>query len=452
MQINSKLIEKYNTSGPRYTSYPTALEFNQEFTSNGYLKALEELDDQTLSIYIHIPFCQNICYYCACNKVITKDTNKANEYIHYLLKEAELVAKAVPGKKVGQIHFGGGTPTFLSNQQIQTILDSLAELFEINTSAEISIEIDPRTAKDSSLEFFKSIGINRLSIGVQDFNPKVQAAVNREHSFELVNNLFSQAKDNHYQSINMDLIYGLPHQSTESFAKTIEQVIQLTPDRVALYNYAHLPHRFKPQRRINAADLPSAEQKIAIFEATLNQLTEAGYVYIGMDHFALPNDPLNRAQQEGKLHRNFQGYTTHKDYQLIGFGVSSISKVGHCYSQNKTDLKSYYQSLDGSTLPVWRGCELNSDDELRREVIMNLICNFKLDISAIEKQFAINFTQYFAHELSQLESFIHDGLVNVNKEAIKVNQTGRYFIRNICMIFDHYLQELSQIQAYSKVI
>ncbi|NVJ65324.1 MAG: oxygen-independent coproporphyrinogen III oxidase [Gammaproteobacteria bacterium] len=452
MQIDTQLIEKYNISGPRYTSYPTALEFHQEFTTNSYLSALSSIEKQKLSIYIHIPFCRNICYYCACNKVITKDSQKADEYIQYLLKEAQLVAKHCASKDIGQIHFGGGTPTFLTSEQIQLILEKLTELFDIDDDAEISIEIDPRTVDRAKLGEFKKIGFNRLSIGVQDFDRKVQSAVNREHSFEMVDSLFVAARSHQFDSVNMDLIYGLPHQTTETFAKTIEQVLKLAPNRIALYNYAHLPHRFKPQRRINADDLPSAEQKIAIFEQTMNQLIEAGYVYIGMDHFALPDDSLNIAQQNGKLHRNFQGYTTHKNYQLVGLGVSSISKVANCYSQNKTDLPSYYQSLAEDKLPVWRGCILSQDDELRRDVIMSLICNFKLDIKAIESAYDISFAAYFKDELEQLNSFIDDGLVILSKEQILITESGRFFIRNICMQFDRYLQEINQLQAFSKVI
>ncbi len=452
MQLDTKLIQKYNISGPRYTSYPTVLEFHQDFIEDSYIKALSSVKSKKLSIYIHIPFCRNICYYCACNKVITKDSKKAEVYVDYLIKEAKLVAKDCASKDVGQIHFGGGTPTFLSPNQLQTIIASLADIYNIDDDAEISIEVDPRTVNSSDLTFYKSIGFNRISIGVQDLDTKVQSAVNREHSYELVESLFAQAKQDGFESVNMDLIYGLPHQTTETFARTIAQVLKLAPNRIALYNYAHLPHRFKPQRRINAADLPSAEQKLAIFESTMNQLIEAGYVYIGMDHFALPNDSLNIAQRNGKLHRNFQGYTTHKDYQLVGLGVSSISKVGNCYSQNQTELSQYYQSLDDSKLPVWRGCTLNQDDELRRELIMSLICNFKLDIVNLESSYNFNFFDYFKTEIEQLDYFAQDGLINISDVSITVTDTGRYFIRNICMQFDRYMQEINQLQAFSKVI
>lgn len=452
MQLKSELIEKYNISGPRYTSYPTALEFSAKFDPSNYIEALSNAGDQTLSIYLHIPFCKNICYYCACNKVITKNTEKANQYIDYLLKEMHLLANASSSKELGQIHFGGGTPTFLTNDQIKSILNKLAELFNLREDAEISLEVDPRTVDKERLVELKKLGVNRISIGVQDFTPKVQIAVNREHSYETISDLVTQARASEYQSVNMDLIYGLPHQTTENFAKTIEQVIALKPDRIALYSYAHLPHRFKPQRRINKDDLPSAEQKLVIFDNTLKLLTSAGYVYIGMDHFALPDDSLNIAQRNGELHRNFQGYTTHKDYQLIGIGVSSISKVGNCYSQNQVNLTDYYQALDNNELPVWRGCQLTNDDELRRDVIMSLICNFSLNITEIESKFEITFSKYFSNEILQLKNFIDDGLVEVVPSRITITATGRFFIRNICMTFDSYLQELSQIQSYSKVI
>ncbi len=452
MQLSSKLIQKYNVSGPRYTSYPTALEFNNDFTAKQYLQALSGTQHKTLSLYIHIPFCSNICYYCACNKVITKDKSKADEYIHYLLKEAEMVAANSHSTKLGQIHFGGGTPTFLNVQQLAQIMDNLAKLFEISEDAEISIELDPRTLEPAELIQLYDMGFNRISIGIQDFDSKVQKAINRQNDFQSVSKLVKQARGSYFDSINMDLIYGLPHQTTETFSATVGKIVELKPERIALYNYAHLPHRFKPQRKINSADLPSPEQKIAIFEQTMNQLIDAGYVYIGMDHFALPDDGLNIAQTKGKLHRNFQGYTTHKDHELVGIGVSSISNVNNRYSQNVTDLPSYYQMLKSNQLPIWRGCQLSDDDVLRRDVIMELICNFKLDIAEIEKNYCINFNSYFKFELNQLQEFIYDNLISINQKSISVTENGRYFIRNICMIFDSYLKEINQLQAYSRVI
>ncbi|WP_251358168.1 oxygen-independent coproporphyrinogen III oxidase [Kangiella sp. TOML190] len=464
MPIDSKLLEKYNGSGPRYTSYPTALEFDPNFSPSKYLDALQATEGKTLSLYIHIPFCRNICYYCACNKIITKDSSKADTYIEYLLKEAELIATALNSKQVGQIHFGGGSPTFLSQTQLTTVMNHLSQLFDLNADAEIAIEIDPRTVNAEDIIFYRSIGFNRLSIGVQDLNPQVQVAVNRQHSFDEVAALVRTAKAQQFQSLNIDLITGLPRQTKESVAKTISQIIQLAPDRIAIYNYAHLPHRFKPQRRIHSNELPSAEQKMAIFDLAKNQLIEAGYVYIGMDHFAREKDSLTIAQQRGQLNRNFQGYTTHKDYQLVGLGVSSISKVGDCYSQNLVELNDYYQALDQvpientitenaqASLPIWRGYHLDFDDNVRQAVIMSLIANFTLDKTAIEQQFSIDFDRYFESELIQLAGFADDGLIELSPEQILVTPVGRFFIRTICMQFDRYLQELSQLQAYSKVI
>lgn len=452
MQIDTDLIAKYNSNGPRYTSYPTALEFEELFSSEDYIRTLGNTEGDTLSLYIHIPFCRNICYYCACNKIITKDSSKADKYIEYLIKEAQLIADNLASKKVGQIHFGGGTPTFLTREQLAFLIEELKSLFQVEDTAEISIEVDPRSVDKGIFAFFQELGINRVSIGVQDFNPKVQTAVNRVHDFESVAALFEEARALNFKSINMDLIYGLPFQTTESIAETLEQVIELKPQRIAFYNYAHLPHRFKPQRRINSDDLPSAEQKIAIFQLALNALTEAGYRYIGMDHFALSDDSLAIAQENGVLHRNFQGYTTHKDLQLVGLGVSSISKVANCYSQNFTSIEEYYKRLDSDQLPVWRGCSLDLDDELRRELIMQLICNFKLDIKTLEAKYPIDFKQYFSHELEQLEGFAEDQLLIIDLPNIEVTQRGRYFIRNICMTFDKYLQELNELKAFSKVI
>lgn len=452
MKNIQELIAKYNVSGPRYTSYPTALQFTEEFDQASFIGAITEPSDKKLSLYIHIPFCSNICYYCACNKVITKDSSRSLEYLDYLKKEIGLVGKTINNKKVQQLHFGGGTPTFLENPQIESVLTELNKYFKFTADAELSIEIDPRTVESERLRELSAMGFNRVSIGVQDFDPKVQVAVNRVQDEAQIEALLNTARDLNIPSINMDLIYGLPLQTAENFAKTIERVIELKPDRISMFNYAHLPHRFKPQRRINEYDLPAASEKIEIFSNSLERLTEAGYIFIGMDHFALPKDPLAQAQDVGKLHRNFQGYTTHADNDTLALGVSAISNINNVYSQNHTTLDKYYSSLDQEFLPIWRGYQSDSDDILRKEVIMSLICNFYLDIELVEKDYQLGFFDYFDYEQDELKALSEQGLIEFSKSAIKVTEQGKLFIRNICMVFDKFLQEFSNISAYSKVI
>ncbi|AUD78157.1 oxygen-independent coproporphyrinogen III oxidase [Kangiella profundi] len=451
---NRELVEKYNIAGPRYTSYPTALQFNDDFGVEDFKKTLKTSNvGKPLSLYLHIPFCENICYYCACNKVITKDKSKADRYLVALVKEAEMIAPYVKGRKVTQIHWGGGTPTFLSNEQIEGLVNKLRELFEFDDdNGEFSIEIDPRSVDNKTMASLAHAGFNRLSMGVQDFNPEVQKAVNRIQPEEDTRHLLLQARRHGFDSINIDLIYGLPHQTVDSFNETIDKIITMAPDRLSVFNYAHLPHRFKPQRRINAYDLPSPQEKLRILESAIKKLTEAGYVYIGMDHFALPHDELTQAQEHGDLHRNFQGYTTHAECDLVGLGVSSISQVGNSYSQSMRGLDEYYERVEAGELAVWRGCYLEDDDLLRREVIMQLICHFKLDFSDIEKAFNINFKEYFADELESLVRFEEDGLLNLTDTGIQVNDAGRLLIRNICMAFDAYFKEVNIIPTYSKAI
>lgn len=451
---NRELVEKYNIAGPRYTSYPTALQFSDDFGVEDFKKTLKTSNvGKPLSLYLHIPFCENICYYCACNKVITKDKSKADRYLVALIKEAEMIAPYVKGRKVTQIHWGGGTPTFLSNEQIEGLVNKLRELFEFDDdNGEFSIEIDPRSVDNKTMGSLAQAGFNRLSMGVQDFNPEVQKAVNRIQPEEDTRHLLLQARRHGFDSINIDLIYGLPHQTVDSFNETIDKIITMAPDRLSVFNYAHLPHRFKPQRRINAYDLPSPQEKLRILESAIKKLTEAGYVYIGMDHFALPHDELTQAQERGDLHRNFQGYTTHAECDLVGLGVSSISQVGNSYSQSMRGLDEYYERVEAGELAVWRGCYLEDDDLLRREVIMQLICHFKLDFSDIEKTFNINFKEYFADELESLVRFEEDGLLNLTDTGIQVNDAGRLLIRNICMAFDAYFKEVNIIPTYSKAI
>ncbi len=455
LEWDAELLAKYNISGPRYTSYPTALEFTEEFGSSDYIRCLSGIrKDKSLSLYIHIPFCQNICYYCACNKIITKDRTKAEKYVQYLIKEIQMIAAKLGDNPLRQIHWGGGTPSYLTMAQIQSIMDAIRGAFEVPTedSTEISIEIDPRALAIEDIKALAEMGFNRMSMGVQDFNQIVQKAVNRIQSFEMTRDMIREARKYGFKSINLDLIYGLPFQNKNTFEKTLAQVIDISPDRISVFNYAHLPHRFKPQRRIDSEKLPDPVEKLSIFQYIIEKLQQSGYLYIGMDHFAKPNDELAKAQKQGQLHRNFQGYTTHEEYELIGVGVSSIGSIGGHYHQNARDVESYYQALDKNQLPSWRGVSVSQDDLIRKQVIFELICHFELNIKTIEKQFAIEFKNYFASELEMLKPIQHDGLVEIVDKTIRITNRGRLLIRNICMVFDAYLNELHVINSFSKVI
>ncbi len=458
IELDTEVLDKYNISGPRYTSYPTALEFNEQYTSQDYADSLKQLPDgKSLSLYIHIPFCQNICYYCACNKIITKHRTKSDQYVEYLLKEIKLVAEKMPERKqnpLRQIHWGGGTPTYLTIEQITQIMKQVRICFYVpdEDSTEISIEVDPRAIPIEDVKKLAKLGFNRMSIGVQDFNEKVQKAVNRIQSFELTYDMLVEARLQGFKSINLDLIYGLPFQTHQTFEDTINKVLDISPDRISVFNYAHLPHRFKPQRRISGEDLPSASEKLSIFQTIIKKLQAHGYLYIGMDHFAKPTDELAIAQQEGKLHRNFQGYTTHEEYDLIGIGVSSIGSINGHYHQNVKDVESYYEAIDNDSIPTWRGAGVGDDDRVRKAVIFALICHFELEIDDIEKSFKINFKQYFQTEFLALKPFVEDELIKINDKKIKVTNKGRLLIRNICMVFDAYMNELHLINSFSKVI
>ena len=458
IEFQPELLDKYNISGPRYTSYPTALEFNETYTSIDYSTSLKKLPDgKSLSLYIHIPFCQNICYYCACNKIITKHRSKSDQYVTYMLKELKLVASQLKDKNnnpVRQIHWGGGTPTYLTIEQIGDIMKEVRQSFYVpdEASTEISIEVDPRAIPIEDVKHLAELGFNRMSIGVQDFDERVQIAVNRVQSFELTRDMMEEARKYGFKSINLDLIYGLPFQTLKTFEATIDKVIEISPDRISVFNYAHLPHRFKPQRRISGDDLPSANEKLSIFQYIIENLQVNGYSYIGMDHFAKPTDELAIAQQQGKLHRNFQGYTTHEEYDLIGIGVSSIGSINGHYHQNVKDIEPYYQALDNDQIPTWRGASVDDEDRLRKSVIFSLICHFEADIKMIEKEFSINFKEHFQTELFALKPFIDDDLVKIDDELIEITNKGRLLIRNICMIFDAYMNELHLINSFSKVI
>jgi oxygen-independent coproporphyrinogen-3 oxidase len=449
------LIDQYAMSGPRYTSYPTAVEFHHNFFEKDVFQGISESDaSKPLSIYLHIPFCDTLCYYCACNKVITKDYTKSVEFIKYLKKEISLIAPLVKGRKVVQMHWGGGTPTFLTNQQIAEILQHLDENFAMakNDDGEFGIEIDPRSANPSRIRKLRELGFNRISLGVQDVNPVVQKAVHRIQPNEIVEEVMVAAKQCGFTSTNLDLIYGLPFQSEQSFDETLDKVIEWRPDRLSVFNYAHLPHLFMPQKRIQASDLPNSEEKLSILENAINKLTDSGYEFIGMDHFALPDDELSLAQKNGSLHRNFQGYTTHGDCDLLSFGPSAISQIGDIYSQNLKTLDEYYQHLEQSKLPIWRGLILDRDDHIRRAAILQMICQFKLNYAQFYQQNLVDFKTYFAEELNDLEVMQRDGLVKLTDTGIIINPPGRLLIRNICMVFDKYLRRMQDPIAFSKTI
>ncbi|MDL2197383.1 oxygen-independent coproporphyrinogen III oxidase [Shewanella algae] len=449
---DQSMIEKYNYSGPRYTSYPTALEFDDSFTEGDLLSAIAGSKSDKLSLYIHIPFCAKLCYYCGCNKVITRHQHKADQYIEYLAAEIVKRAPLFKHYTVTQMHWGGGTPTFLNPGQIIKLSSLLKSHFNFAEQGEYSIEVDPREIELSMLDALKEAGFNRISIGVQDFNKEVQVAVNREQDEDFIFALIKKAKEMGFVSTNVDLIYGLPHQTPETFAETIQRILDLSPDRLSVFNYAHLPARFAAQRKIKDEHLPSPQQKLDMLHQTIETLTGAGYQYIGMDHFAKPDDELAKLQREGRLHRNFQGYTTQEECDLLGLGVSSISQIGDCYAQNQKDIRPYYEAIDEQGHALWKGCKLNRDDEIRRAVIKQLICHFELDMAKMEQQLGIQFEEYFAEDLKLLQTFIDDKLVNIENRQISISPTGRLLIRNICICFDVYFREKARQQQFSRVI
>ena len=449
---DQEILNKYNYSGPRYTSYPTALEFHEAFTVADYDMACTQYPERPLSLYVHIPFCHKLCYYCGCNKVITRHSHKADEYLDVIEHEIRQRASLLNGREVTQLHFGGGTPTFLTKIQITRLMMILRDEFNFTADAEISIEVDPREIELDVLDHMRSEGFNRLSIGVQDFNKEVQKLVNREQDEAFIIAMVQRAKELGFRSTNLDLIYGLPKQTQALFAETLKQVLEMKPGRLSVFNYAHMPQLFAAQRKIKDEDLPEAKEKMAILQDTIETLTGAGYQFIGMDHFALPEDELAVAQREGILHRNFQGYTTQGECDLIGFGVSAISMVGDAYAQNQKELKKYYAQVNDLRHALWKGVVLDDDDLLRREVIKQLICNFKLDKTTIESEFSVNFNRYFKEDLELLQTFINDGLIEVDNKEIRVTLRGRLLIRNICMCFDKYLRAKARQQQFSRVI
>ncbi|WP_448213997.1 oxygen-independent coproporphyrinogen III oxidase [Colwellia sp. MEBiC06753] len=453
--FNQKLIAKYNTSGPRYTSYPTALEFNSEFDRPAFINAIETINatkDKQLSLYVHIPFCHSLCYYCGCNKIVTRHRDKADIYLDYLAKEIKQQAPLFKEFQVTQIHWGGGTPSFLTKTQITKLTNLLQSQFNVVENAELSIEVDPREIELDLADHLAELGFNRMSIGVQDIDQQVQKAINREQSTEFICQLTHRAKAVGFKSVNIDLIYGLPHQTIETFSRTLASVNTMAVDRISLFSYAHLPSRFAAQRKLKDEWLPNAKQKLALMQLAVETLCAQGFEFIGMDHFAKPQDELAIAQRGGTLHRNFQGYTTQGNCHLLGLGVSSISAIGNCYSQNQRDLKAYYQAIDEQGYAIDKGVTLTQDDEIRGEVIKSLMCNMTLDKRTFEQQFNINFDHYFADELLSLKTFIQDNLVNNNIDTIEVAAKARLLIRNICMTFDAYMKQHLNQQRFSRVI
>jgi oxygen-independent coproporphyrinogen-3 oxidase len=457
--ITPDLLTRFDVPGPRYTSYPTADRFVEAFGETDYLQALDQRASSAigkvtpLSLYVHIPFCESLCYYCACNKIITKHKDRAETYLRYLTREVELhTAHLGMGQSVSQLHLGGGTPTFLSDDELRELMHMLRRHFELVPGGEYSVEVDPRTVDEKRLAVLAELGFNRLSLGVQDFDPAVQKAVHRVQPAQQVFDLVAAARRLGFESVNVDLIYGLPLQTPESFERTLAQVNDLRPDRIALYAYAHLPERFKPQRRIHAAELPSGGAKVAMLSRSLDAFTEAGYVYIGMDHFALPGDALAVAKRQGRLHRNFQGYSTQADCDLIALGVSSIGRVGATYSQNAKTMEEYCDLLDQGHLPVVRGLALTRDDLIRRAVIMALMCQGQLQFESINLAWLVDFKKYFANELAQLETLQAQGLVQLNETGIQVTAMGWFFVRGVAMVFDRYLQADRNRTRFSKII
>lgn len=455
--FDPQLIRRFDINGPRYTSYPTADRFVEAFDARALTDWLGKRAvggvSRPLSLYFHIPFCNTICYYCACNKIITKDHGRSAKYLNYLAKEIAMQAAALGGtRQVTQLHLGGGTPTFLSHDEMHQLMESVRQHFNLVPNGEYSIEVDPRKVDFDTVEMLSDLGFNRMSVGVQDFAEDVQIATNRIQSVDETKLVIDAARATGFKSISMDLIYGLPKQNVISFNRTLEKVLELSPDRISLYSYAHLPGLFKPQRRIIQSDLPTADAKLQILQLAIRRLTEAGYVYIGMDHFAKPDDELTIAQRQGRLHRNFQGYSTQAECDLLAFGVSAIGKIGPVYAQNVKTLDEYYDALDRDELPVLRGIELTADDLLRRSVIQALMCHFELSIESIEIAHLINFREYFADELADLAEMEKAGLLKVEGDWISVMPAGRMLVRGIAMVFDRYLRADRERARYSRVI
>ena len=455
--FDETLIKRYDGRGPRYTSYPTALQFDANLTVDMYQKnaLASNASGLPLSLYVHIPFCQTLCYYCGCNKIVTRNQARIGKYLEDLHAEIDMQSELfATDRKVEQLHFGGGTPTYLSDDQLGALLRKLRSRFTFDDSGahEFSIEVDPRTVTETSMHMLGGMGFNRLSLGIQDFDEAVQSAVNRLQSIEEVQGLLDTSRAAGFRSVSFDLIYGLPHQTATSFDATLDIVIGMRPDRLAVYNYAHLPERFKGQRMINDADLPSPQEKLDILHHTIDRLAKAGYVYIGMDHFALPEDDLVRARHERSLQRNFQGYSTHRQCDLIGLGVSAIGSIGNVYSQNAVSTIEYQSIIEDGQLPVIRGITVDADDMLRASVIQALMCYDALSFAAFNAEHDIDFEAYFAKEIDRLEPMVDDDLVNVDAQGIAITPKGRLLLRSIAMVFDRYIDADQHGLRYSKAI
>lgn len=451
MLWSTELIQKYSVHGPRYTSYPTALSLQPDFPVSAVRAALAG-STKALCLYLHIPFCQQLCYYCGCNKIVTRHNEKADLYLDSLAMEMAIYQPLLQDKTISQLHLGGGTPTFLTQEQLSRLMLLLRQHFVLNADAELSIEIDPRSCSLEKLAHLRQLGFSRVSFGVQDFDEQVQIAINRVQSEDLVRSLVQQAKRLGFSSVNLDLVYGLPYQQPDRFLQTLQSVLQLDPDRVSLFSYAHMPTRFAAQRKIPTQSLPQAEEKLALLQLAIKEFSAAGYQCIGMDHFAKTTDSLAVAQQQGKLQRNFQGYTTAGQDALIGLGVSSISQVNGVMWQNQKELSLYQQQLNSGLLPLERGFSLSQDDKIRAALISQLMCHFELDIPAFCQHFAIeDFWSYFADALAKLDPLIADGLVFCADTSIQVTPLGRLLVRLVCACFDRYLHQASS-HNYSKVV
>lgn len=455
--VSIETLKKYDISGPRYTSYPTADRFVEAFTQEAYMSALEQrramTSTQPLSIYVHIPFCESLCFFCACNKIVTKHHERSVEYLRYLSREIDLhIEHLGAGQTISQLHLGGGSPTFFSDEELTELMAMLKRNFVFAAGGEYSIEVDPRTVNEQRLKHLADLGFNRLSFGVQDFDPAVQKAVHRIQPAEQVFSLVDAARRHHFKSVNVDLIYGLPMQTPESFNRTLAQVVELKPNRIALYGYAHLPDRFKPQRRISEYELPAAADKITMLGSALKTFIAAGYVYVGMDHFALPDDDLAIAKRQGRLHRNFQGYSTQPDCDLISLGVSAIGRVGSTYSQNAKTIEEYYDHLNHGRFPVVRGLALSRDDIVRRAVIMAIMCQGALQYEAIELAYMLDFKSYFADEMEALKALEEIDMLQLEEDGLQVTDTGWFFVRAVAMVFDRHLQTDRNSARFSKIL
>ncbi len=459
MQVcfDQELIVRYGGRGPRYTSYPTALQFTDALTEADYRAKAKESNasDVPLSLYVHIPFCHSLCYYCGCNKIVTRNAQRVARYMEMLYKEIEMQAELFDrSRKVEQLHFGGGTPTYLDKQQLGALMDHLRASFNFDESdeREFSIEVDPRTVDAERIQELWDLGFNRLSLGIQDFNEDVQRAVNRMQSPAEVETLMAAARQAGFGSISFDLIYGLPHQTVESFDRTLDIVIAMKPDRLAVYNYAHLPQRFKGQRMINADDIPLPETKLDLLHHTIDKLCGVGYVYIGMDHFALPDDELVRAREEGTLQRNFQGYSTHRQCDLVALGVSGIGGIGNMFAQNAVSTIEYEEIIERGELPIKKGLLVDDDDQVRAAVIQDLMCYDRLDFDDFSARLGIDFREYFADEIGKLTVLEDDGLIELSDAGIQITPRGRLLLRNIAMTFDRYIDLEENDSRFSKAI